>query len=275
MRTAETDNAILRFFRDDVGGIMITGENGEVLFTDEKAAFVQREKTNWKAACPPARPDQRGETWDLLNSDSGRTYMVTTSTFTENGKQKQIHHLADTSLYMGMYRDISDYSRKLRTEKEYDRMTGLYNKGKFMEMNKHLFRTQETIAVFNMDVNNLKQVNDSLGHEAGDRLIRKAAESLKRIAARNVLPFRVGGDEFVAVAIHVSREEAEKIRKKWEEGLAELNRQDDGIRCTVACGFAYGEPGFDPDEVFARADRLMYEDKKNRKQQAGQPLTRE
>lgn len=275
MRTAETDNAILRFFRDDVGGIMITGENGEVLFTDEKAAFVQREKTNWKAACPPARPDQRGETWDLLNSDSGRTYMVTTSTFTENGKQKQIHHLADTSLYMGMYRDISDYSRKLRTEKEYDRMTGLYNKGKFMEMNKHLFRTQETIAVFNMDVNNLKQVNDSLGHEAGDRLIRKAAESLKRIAARNVLPFRVGGDEFVVVAIHVSREEAEKIRKKWEEGLAELNRQDDGIRCTVACGFAYGEPGFDPDEVFARADRLMYEDKKNRKQQAGQPLTRE
>ena len=275
MRTAETDNAILRFFRDDVGGIMITGENGEVLFTDEKAAFVQREKTNWKAACPPARPDQRGETWDLLNSDSGRTYMVTTSTFTENGKQKQIHHLADTSLYMGMYRDISDYSRKLRTEKEYDRMTGLYNKGKFMEMNKHLFRTQETIAVFNMDVNNLKQVNDSLGHEAGDRLIRKAAESLKRIAARNVLPFRVGGDEFVVVAIHVSREEAEKIREKWEEGLAELNRQDDGIRCTVACGFAYGEPGFDPDEVFARADRLMYEDKKNRKQQAGQPLTRE
>ena len=275
MRTAETDNAILRFFRDDVGGIMITGENGEVLFADEKAAFVQREKTNWKAACPPARPDQRGETWDLLNSDSGRTYMVTTSTFTENGKQKQIHHLADTSLYMGMYRDISDYSRKLRTEKEYDRMTGLYNKGKFMEMNKHLFRTQETIAVFNMDVNNLKQVNDSLGHEAGDRLIRKAAESLKRIAARNVLPFRVGGDEFVVVAIHVSREEAEKIREKWEEGLAELNRQDDGIRCTVACGFAYGEPGFDPDEVFARADRLMYEDKKNRKQQAGQPLTRE
>lgn len=275
MRTAETDNAILRFFRDDVGGIMITGENGEVLFTDEKAAFVQREKTNWKAACPPARPDQRGETWDLLNSDSGRTYMVTTSTFTENGKQKQIHHLADTSLYMGMYRDISDYSRKLRTEKEYDRMTGLYNKGKFMEMNKHLFRTQETIAVFNMDVNNLKQVNDTLGHEAGDRLIRKAAESLKRIAARNVLPFRVGGDEFVVVAIHVSREEAEKIREKWEEGLAELNRQDDGIRCTVACGFAYGEPGFDPDEVFARADRLMYEDKKNRKQQAGQPLTRE
>ncbi len=275
MWTAETDNAILRFFRDDVGGIMITGENGEVLFADEKAAFVQREKTNWKAACPPARPDQRGETWDLLNSDSGRTYMVTTSTFTENGKQKQIHHLADTSLYMGMYRDISDYSRKLRTEKEYDRMTGLYNKGKFMEMNKHLFRTQETIAVFNMDVNNLKQVNDTLGHEAGDRLIRKAAESLKRIAARNVLPFRVGGDEFVVVAIHVSREEAEKIREKWEEGLAELNRQDDGIRCTVACGFAYGEPGFDPDEVFAMADRLMYEDKKNRKQQAGQPLTRE
>ena len=58
MRTAETDSAILRFFRDDVGGIMITGENGEVLYADGKAGFVQREKTNWQAACPPARPDQ-------------------------------------------------------------------------------------------------------------------------------------------------------------------------------------------------------------------------
>lgn len=275
MRTAETDSAILRFFRDDVGGIMITGENGEVLYADEKASFVKREKTNWQAACPPARPDQKGETWDLLNSDSGRTYMVTTSTFTEDGKRKQIHHLADTSLYMGMYRDISDYSKRLRTEKEYDRMTGLYNRNKFMEMKRDLFRKQETIAVFNMDVNDLKQMNDTFGHEAGDRLIRKAADSLKLIGARNVLPFRVGGDEFVVVAIHVSREEAKKIREKWEEGLAELNSRDDGIQCKVACGFAYGEPGFDPDEVFARADRLMYEDKKYRKRQAQQPLTTE
>ena len=113
-----------------------------------------------------------------------------------------------------------------------------------------------------MDVNNLKQMNDIHGHEAGDRLILKAAESLKKIEARNIIPFRVGGDEFIVVAIHVNREEAERILKNWEEGLAELNRRDDGIRCETACGFAFGGEDYDLDEIFQNADEKMYADKK-------------
>ena len=70
--------------------------------------------------------------------------------------------------------------------------------------------------------------------------------------------------------IHVNREGAEKILKEWEEGLAELNRKDSETCCEIACGFAFGEKGFDLDEVFAEADRLMYEDKKAKKQRAGQ-----
>ena len=262
MTPASTDSMILRFFRDDIGGILITGENGEILYEDEKTAFIRTEKTNWKAACPPPVPGQRGEMWDLLHSDSGMTYMVITSTFTDEGGIRQIHHLVDTSLYMGLYRDMSDYSRKLQKEKEHDGLTGLYNKGKFMEMKKTLFMHQDTIAVFNMDVNNLKAMNDLHGHEAGDRLIRKAAESLKQIEARNIMPFRVGGDEFIVIAIHVSREEAERIRQKWAEGLAELNRAQDGIPCSVACGFAFAEKGYDLEKILTLADRRMYEDKK-------------
>ena len=263
------NETILRFLRDDIGGIVITGEAGEVIYEDEKASLVRAGKTNWKAACPPPVPGQKGETWDLLNSDSGKTYMVTTSSFMNEGGLKQIHHLVDISLYMGLYRDITGYSKSLRTEKDLDGLTGLYNKGKFLEMKRTLFRQQETIAVFNMDVNDLKHINDTYGHETGDRLIRKAADSLMQIRARNIMPFRVGGDEFIVVAIHVGREEAEQIRRKWEEGLAELNRRDDGLLCVVACGFAFGEKGHDPEEVFALADRRMYEDKKEKKLKAG------
>ena len=131
MRPAGTDDMILRFFRDDIGGILITDENGEVLYEDEKTAFIRKGKTNWKAACPPPVPGQRGEMWDLLHSESGMTYMVITSTFADEGRVRQIHHLVDTSLYMGLYRDMSDYSRKLQNEKEHDGLTGLYNKEYF------------------------------------------------------------------------------------------------------------------------------------------------
>ena len=263
MEQANTDSMILRFFKDDIGGILITDETGEVLYEDEKTAFIRKEKTNWKTVCPPPVPGQRGEIWDLLLSESGRTYMGITSTYRdENGRILQIHHLVDTTLYMGLYRDMTDYSRNLQKEKERDGLTGLFNRGKFMEMKRTLFSSQDAIAVFNMDVNNLKAMNDRFGHEAGDRMIRKAAESLKRIEARNIMPFRVGGDEFIVIAIHVNREEAEKIRQKWSEGLAELNRVQDGVPCTIACGFVFAEEGYDLEEILALADRRMYEDKK-------------
>ena len=275
MQETYLNSVILSFFRDDIGGILITNEAGEVVYEDPLTAFVQREKTNWKAACPPPREGQRREIWDLLNSENKKTYMVITSSFTDEEGLKQIHHLVNTSMYMDLYRDISAYSKVLKTKKDYDDLTGLYNKGKLNEMKRTLFGKMETLAVFNMDVNNLKQMNDRHGHEAGDRLLRKAAESLKMIEARNIIPFRVGGDEFIVAAIHVDRAGAEKIRKDWEEGLAELNRKDDDIFCEIACGLAFGEKGFDMEEVFAEADRLMYKDKKAKKLKAGQSLTRE
>ena len=263
------DQVILRFFRKDIGGLLITDDTGKVIYEDEKTSFIQLEKTNWKAACPAPRPGQTCETWDLLRSEPKKTYMVTTSTYSDRGGIKQIHFLVDISLYMDLYREMTDYSKAMQTEKDHDALTGLYNKGKFEELKRTLFARQETIAVYNMDLNFLKEANDTLGHTAGDQLIMKAADSLKHIAARNVLPFRVGGDEFITVAIQVDREKAEKIRQNWEEGLAELNRREDGLPCTIACGFVYGERGFDLDEVFARADRLMYENKLAIKGKAG------
>ena len=266
MKETYLNSVILSFFRDDIGGILITNKAGEVIYEDELTSFVQREKTNWKAACPPPREGQRREIWDLLNSEDKKTYMVITSSFTDEEGIKQIHHLVNTSMYMDLYRDISEYSKVLKTKKDYDDLTGLYNKGKFNEMKRTLFAKMQTLAVFNMDVNNLKKMNDSYGHEAGDRLIRKAAESLKRIEARNVIPFRIGGDEFLVAAIHVNRAEAEKIRLAWEKALEELNREEDGIPCTVACGFAFGEKGYDLEKVLAEADRAMYENKRKMKE---------
>lgn len=275
MRLIDPDEAILHFFRDEIGGILINDGEGNILYEDSRTAFIGKEKTNWKAACPKPATGQKAEMWDLLRSETGKTYMVVTSTLVLEDGPIQIHHLVDTSLYMDLYKDLTAYSKLLQTEKDHDGLTGLYNRGKFNEMSRSLFSRQETIAVFNMDVNNLKQMNDNVGHEAGDRLLKKAAESLKKVEARNIIPFRVGGDEFILVALHVNEAEALKIREKWEEGLAELNRRDDGIFCEIACGFVYGNKGFNLDEVYALADQRMYEDKVAKKQKARQKMLEE
>ena len=80
----QTDDVILRFFRDDIGGILVTNEEGYVVYEDEKSAFIRKQKTNWKAACPLPHSDQRGEIWDLVCADKEKTYMVITSTFIQD-----------------------------------------------------------------------------------------------------------------------------------------------------------------------------------------------
>ena len=73
----------------------------------------------------------------------------------------------------------------------------------------------------------------------------------------------------LVVALHVDQAGAARIKANWERGLADLNLQDGGIPCVIACGLAFGERGYDLDEVMALADERMYEDKKAKK--AAQP----
>ena len=75
------DSMILRFFRDEVLGILITDSNGNVLYADAKSSAVNLEGTNWKIACPRPGMEQKAEVWDLSETQTGKTYMVTFSTF--------------------------------------------------------------------------------------------------------------------------------------------------------------------------------------------------
>ena len=134
------NDMILRFFRDDIGGIRITNEAGELLYEDERSARIRREAVRWKSMCPPPMEGQRGEIWDLPNATDGKPYMVTTSTFIEDGEMIQVHHFTDSSVYMELFRDMSAYSRTLKEEKDRDGLTGLNNKGKLMEMKQSLFK---------------------------------------------------------------------------------------------------------------------------------------
>lgn len=149
-------------------------------------------------------------------------------------------------------------------ESEHDHMTGLYNKGKYMELMRDFFPSKRKVAIFNMDVNNLKKMNDNFGHEAGDRLLVKAADSIRMVVSENVYGFRMGGDEYMMIAYDISLDEAEHLKAQWEKCLSQLNERDDGIHCVIACGMAYGA-GEDIDTLLKTADERMYEDKRAKK----------
>ena len=101
-------------------------------------------------------------------------------------------------------------------------------------------------------------MNDNHGHEAGDRLLKKAADSLRAVEEGDIMAFRVGGDEFILVGLRLDRAAAEALKRRWEEALERLNAQDDGVNCVMACGMVCGERGYDLDELLAEADERMY-----------------
>lgn len=154
---------------------------------------------------------------------------------------------------------------KLIYNSEHDGLTGLYNKAKFLDMKETEYIGLSSIGIFNLDVNNLKKMNDEFGHEAGDKLLIKAANSIRKVTNNKVHGYRMGGDEFLLIACDITKEELDSIKVRWERELARLNAIDDEINCVIAAGVVFWEAGYDFDALMKEADALMYEDKKAKK----------
>lgn len=139
---------------------------------------------------------------------------------------------------------------------EKDGMTGLYNKSKYMDLVKNVFCNEDRVAVIFWDINYLKKVNDTVGHEAGDRLILAVADGIKSICNESDLGFRVGGDEFVMIMRNADEKDLIKKVQAWEHYVRKYSQDD----VSVALGYAHGR-GQDVEKIIGEADKLMYENK--------------
>ncbi len=128
----------------------------------------------------------------------------------------------------------------------------------------------EPFAVVCFDINDLKPVNDQLGHEAGDEYIKNCCKYICNIFKHSPV-FRIGGDEFVALAVHDDYTNREQLLTTLREHMAYINdHREDYLpieRLSVASGMSdYGEHiGDDYAAVFRRADERMYQNKRQMK----------
>ncbi|MCR4764441.1 MAG: GGDEF domain-containing protein [Lachnospiraceae bacterium] len=211
------------------------------------------------------------EEWVRSREKEPKHYLCYMNESTVDGQQFAVYLRGDISTVDGLFPmqyqvvrlfiENAMLREKVIYESEHDTLTQLYNKGKYLSMMEEFFPTCERIAVYNMDVNYLKRLNDSQGHEAGDKLLIKAAQSLIPFSGDRVAAFRMGGDEFAMIAWDLSEADAEDLLARWRQHLDELNRADDGIECIIACGMVYGGPGHDLDAMMKEADERMYRDK--------------
>lgn len=161
---------------------------------------------------------------------------------------------------------INDVTERRQAEESmrylstHDLLTGLYNRNFFeAELERLEHSRQEPINIMVVDVNGMKQTNDTLGHAVGDDLLRRTAQVLKLSFRTEDILARIGGDEFVVLFHGNIPVEQTIIRVK--SVLFEHNHWYQGPPLSLAIGAASGNKGSILIELFKKADQQMYKEK--------------
>ena len=168
--------------------------------------------------------------------------------------------------------DITE-SARLRQELErratYDALTGCYNRSSIVEALEAQLATQLAaattgIGVLFFDLDRFKDVNDTIGHAAGDALLRTVVERARSGLRPDDLIGRVGGDEFLVVCPRVaSADDVMAIARRAAAAISvPMTFEGHTIECSASIGAVFADEPQSADEVLARADAAMYESKR-------------
>src|SRR2546423_1810142 len=163
-----------------------------------------------------------------------------------------------------------DRARQFASEARTDHLTGLANRREFervMEREVALAeRHNRRLSLMMIDLDNLKRINDKLGHSAGDGALRLVAQQLQRVVRASDVCARVGGDEFAVAMpetdLDRARDVALRLRRAVEQAALGMRAPE---HVEVSVGIAAWTAGQDWQGVYQAADTDLYEDKKRRK----------
>jgi diguanylate cyclase (GGDEF)-like protein/PAS domain S-box-containing protein len=174
---------------------------------------------------------------------------------------------------ISLIEDITDRKNsesKIEHLAHYDALTSLANRNLFRERIDEtlgrLHRAGESFAVFLLDLDRFKAVNDTSGHQTGDELLRQVAERIKSIIGETDMAARLGGDEFALIVMverNSSSDTVAALAKRLVEGISapyEINGHPVAVGCSIGVALA-PEHGQRSDDLLKNADLALYKSK--------------
>lgn len=164
---------------------------------------------------------------------------------------------------------IQDINKQANT----DTHTGLFNKRRWDILMDDPTSATGSVSVMMMDLNGLKYINDTMGHEAGDQMIFHFANILRNTIPPSNIICRWGGDEFTVMLTNADRERTEKYIENIRSAVEDYNTSGGSPALSFAVGYALSDdyPGLSRKELLEKADELMYQNKKVWYQQQNLP----
>jgi len=226
------------------------------IYKDPKAAYKAFNRV-YKTGRP-----ERGLTLQMLLKDGSTVYgEISISLMVDkNGRPTG---------FKGIGKDVTDrieYEKNLEFLSLRDQLTGVYNRTYFETELERLNNSREyPVTIISADLDGLKLVNDTMGHDVGDTLLINCAAILKKSLRRSDILARVGGDEFSAILPNTDKVKGQKIIRRIRKNTSSYNKGNEDVPMGISVGVATAEKSETPlKELFKRADDMMYRDKLNR-----------
>jgi len=226
----------------------------------------------WKALWHPEEKEKNLQTMKDYISDRISSYEIPQRMRTKTGEWKWIltrgELIRDSDMepsrWTGTNIDIThikEAEREIRYLSFHDQLTGLFNR-RFYEEELYRLDTIRNLplSIIMLDVNGLKLANDAFGHMFGDKLLKKAAEILRKECRADEIVSRIGGDEFVIILPETDSFGAEMLVRRIREAFA--NVQVDILELSVSMGWATKKnPREAVEDIFNKAEDNMYRHK--------------
>ena len=162
---------------------------------------------------------------------------------------------------------------KVLEKKAYlDLHTGLPNKSRCEELFYDAEFIKDPVACMMFDLNNLKQVNDTMGHSVGDQLIMNFARLLRNAVPAKDFVGRYGGDEFIVILYNADREKVDATLARLQESVDEFNHYGKNVKINYAQGWTLSTDYTECTlrTLFNQADKYMYDNKQKKKRMQSQ-----
>lgn len=265
-------NAIFKYTNDENGNIVFTLFEGKL---KQKLNMTIENLTSQLRAGPGKQDRYRKYRKILMRALQGEinhfefnylryTFLIHLSPITENNQVIEV---------VGTMSDITDRKlaeKKIKRMAYYDFLTNLPNRRLFEKrVNQaiHQAKENEQFAVMFIDLDRFKYINDSMGHETGDQILKSIAIRIQHLVRNTDIVGRRGGDEFVILLPNTNREEAGKIAKRLIEGLGQpllLQNHDFDIYVNSSIGISmYPQDGRTCNDLIGNADIAMYQAKED------------
>ncbi len=231
----------------------VNGISYKKLYKDPKAAY---EKFN--QVFTTGKPD-KGLVLEMIRKD-GSVFYGEISITLKKDKDGFI------TGFKGIGKDVTErieYEERLKYLSMHDHLTGVYNRTYFETELDRLSKSRDyPITIMSSDLDGLKLINDTMGHDAGDKQLQACVAVLKESLRQSDILARVGGDEFCAILLKTEKSLSESIVRRIRKNVKKYNQSNESRPLGISVGIATADHNDIPlKELFKRADDMMYRNK--------------